>query len=763
MIAHRPPGDSPRTAHGGRPTSAVKARPQKCPGSFRKHPGRMVLGLCSAHLFWATATCSDKWLTSFGQYQEIRLEQQPVALSAYRLSKPARSGFVAAYAEPARLAVFSPSDPIGLTPVKTADMSNLSGCLVCADIDADGSQECVSLAASGRSLSIFHLADAQVREELHPLDVRPQRCAVGDINSDGWPDILLYGQTMTGIATLLGSSAGRIAPGPLLLPDISTGDLCLLDLNGDRLIDLLLLDWLSEKLVVEYGLGRGIFAEQTRLQLPSEPGRLSAIAVTVKRTCRIVITLPRAHAVAHVVRNVYGEFSIKETIDVHGRPRDAWMTLVNGDPFPDLVCLTSSGVFVSIGATPLGFDRGTMFGVGADATSWTMADQQMNRMPDIVLGDRNGKRFLVLRNSRSISPPDVDPEYAVGSMPVGVICNDVNQDGLVDVVVANNRSATLSVLLNAGGGRLDGQVALDVADQPLALYGAGSSVTQSTLLVTTHPSTSKVGVTYLLSSGQVSRSFTVPTCSDPVILRAEEDHQDGRLSVLVGCGTQKRGEPYIALLQQLSGAKFIERSFRANLPVSITVFGTGAGYGAASRNLAFVSRFKDNGGSALYTAPSPDTGEDMSLRPVLSLVDSASSIQAVVLADFDQDGNDDMALLRSQPDDAVGIAYGKGEGKIDHVTKWWTVVKPDLTLGFELYDVNNDRLPDIVWVSRQADSVFVMTGKLGRAFAAPKSVCPAFGVSGFTVGHITDAPTPDLVLCRGNRHSVSLISSPFAP
>jgi hypothetical protein len=733
------------------------------PGALRKRPGRVVLGLCSAHLFWATAAYSQRWMTSFGPYQECRTDHPPVALAVCRLSHDTGVRLLAASADSPHLTVYSSSDSTTLAPLRSIETSTSSSSLTCADIDGDGVQECIALSTTGRTVGVFHILDARVREDTYHLNARPQRCAVGDINGDRRPDILLYGQTMTGILTLLGSAQGKFKPGPLLFPDVSCSDICLVDLNGDRLTDVLLLDWLSEKLVVKYGVGQGIFAEEVRIQLPSEPGRLSAMAVTAQRTFRIVVTMPQAHAVAHIIRDVYGEFSIKETIDVHGRPRDVVLTLINGDLLPDLVSPTSSGIYIGLGISALGFDQGTIFGAGTDASCWALADQNLNHLPDLVFGDRSAARLSILKNARTVHLPPGPLEYAVGSQPGALALGDFNTDGLMDVIVANERSSTLSVLLNEGGGRFDGQVAWTIADQPGEVHVLPSTSTKSSIVLTTHSNSRQIGVAHLSTRLGIIKTFAVPTGPNPTILHAEELPVGGRLSILVKYRDQKRGEPYVAMLEQLSGSQFVEHSFRANLPVHIAALGAGAFFSNASRGLVFVTRQKGNSGSAIYVAPATASPEGLSVRPVLTFVDSTSTIQAAVAADFDHDGTEDLALFRSLPDNSVGIAYGKGEGAFAPVRKWVPGVNPDQAAGVAIRDVNNDDLPDITWVDHTVDSVFVLFSKAHRSLSLPKGICSASGVSGIAIGHITDAPTPDLILCRNARHSISLISAPFAP
>ena len=75
--------------------------------------------------------------------------------------------------------------------------------------------------------------------------------------------------------------------GPLLFPESSAGDLVALDLNGDRITDLVLVHWLSDRMAVYFGIGQCAFSEQVSLTLPAEPGRISVTAVQKRQVLRV--------------------------------------------------------------------------------------------------------------------------------------------------------------------------------------------------------------------------------------------------------------------------------------------------------------------------------------------------------------------------------------------------------------------------------------------------------------------------------------------
>src|SRR5262249_10986285 len=133
---------------------------------------------------------------------------------------------------------------------------------------------------------------------------------------------------------------------------------------------------------------------------------------------------------------------------------------VNGDGRPDLLVANFGSGTVSVllnttaaGATIPSFAPQQTFATGTHPISVAVGDVNGDATPDLLVAHTGSATVSVLLNptAAGATPPPFAPQQpsATGTQPISVAVGDVNGDGKPDLLVANNGSATVSVLLNA--------------------------------------------------------------------------------------------------------------------------------------------------------------------------------------------------------------------------------------------------------------------------------------------------------------------------
>jgi hypothetical protein len=133
---------------------------------------------------------------------------------------------------------------------------------------------------------------------------------------------------------------------------------------------------------------------------------------------------------------------------------------LNGDGKPDIIVANSAGnnVSVLLNTTPPGasiptFAHQQTFATGANPVAVTAADLNGDGKLDLVVADDASTGLVsILMNTTAPGAATATfanhVDFAVGANPIGVAAGDLNGDGLPDLAVANSGANSVSVLLN---------------------------------------------------------------------------------------------------------------------------------------------------------------------------------------------------------------------------------------------------------------------------------------------------------------------------
>lgn len=126
-----------------------------------------------------------------------------------------------------------------------------------------------------------------------------------------------------------------------------------------------------------------------------------------------------------------------------------------------------------------------------------------------------------------------------------------------------------------------------------------------------------------------------------------------------------------------------------------------------------------------------------------------------VVADFDADGRDDVAVTEIQDSGAgISILLGLGDGTFASGTRLRTV---DLAFGLAVGDFNGDDVPDLAATSRQPSSVLVIPGLGDGTFAPPAAHSTGGGPIRIGVGDFNTDGNEDVAVVNDTSRDVSVL------
>ena len=326
------------------------------------------------------------------------------------------------------------------------------------DLDHDGNPDLV-VGGTPNTLSVLlGYGDGTFRAKVdyHTL-AGVSSVAIGDLDGDGNLDLVASNgnATFPSVSVLLGNGDGTFR----VAVNYETGAfptfVAIGDLDGDGKPDLAVAapGYVSTGPLVSVLLGNGDGTFAAKVDYRTGPGPNSVAIGDLNGDGKpdLAVANRGSNTVSVLLGNGDGTFTAKVDYGTGGDPHSVAIGDLNGDGKPDLAVASSGSSTVSV---LLGKGDGT-FAAKADYATWCCAtsvaigDLNGDGWPDLVAADTSQPNYFVsvlLGYGNGTFMPRAD--YTTGTEPDFVAIADLNHDGRLDLAVADYGGASVSVLLS---------------------------------------------------------------------------------------------------------------------------------------------------------------------------------------------------------------------------------------------------------------------------------------------------------------------------
>jgi hypothetical protein len=329
-------------------------------------------------------------------------------------------------------------------------------------------------------------------------------------------------------------------------------------------------------------------------------------------------------------------------------------------------------------------------------------------------------------------------DLSVDSNPTSVAVGDVDGNGTLDLVVANQASGTVSVLLGNGDGSFQKAVSYAAGLHPVAVVLGHFHDPHVLDLAVANVASGTVSILLGNGDGSFKAAQSYAAGHGPISLAVGDFNGDGTDDLAVA---NNRPNPItgVGTVSVLLGNG--DGSFKAPLTYAA---------GSSPRWVA-VGHFHDPKILDLAVADEWPSGKlnillgngDGTFQAATSYV-AGSYLQSVAVGDFNGDGIADLAAA-NEFSNTVQVLLGNGDGSFQPATSYFAGNNP---VSVAVADVNGDGVPDLVVANEFHDTVNVLLGNGDGSFQASQGYATGLDPYAVAVGDFNGDGFPDLAVAN---------------
>lgn len=298
----------------------------------------------------------------------------------------------------------------------------------------------------------------------------PQSIAIGDLNADSIPDLVVAHSK--GVSVLFGGGAGNFrAEATVFTGGTKPTGVVIGQFDGDADLDIAVTHAGSGTVAILLNEGASGFSDPALFKVGKGVNALRAARIDGDSTLDLVVA-NASGKVGVLLSNGDGTFEDAKFFATGGKgTRDLAIADFNGDGKADIAAANKTGnnIGVLIGIGDGTFGAAQKIKTANGPTALATGDFNGDGSADLVVTHAVGRFVSVLLGgggsptSAQFAAP-INMSYPGRRAPIAVVSADLDKDGDLDLVLANQKSGSFSALLGLGDGTFAYPIELDLGN-----------------------------------------------------------------------------------------------------------------------------------------------------------------------------------------------------------------------------------------------------------------------------------------------------------
>ncbi|CAF3754506.1 unnamed protein product, partial [Adineta steineri] len=543
---------------------------------------------------------------------------------------------------------------------------------------------------------------------------QPQAVTIGDFNNDKQLDIVVANNGTNNIGIFLGYGNGTFSSQTIY----STGngsrprDVAAGDFNNDGQLDIAVANYYGFNIGIFLGYGNGSFFNQQTYPTGNHSNPRSVALGDFNNDSRLDIAVINYHGDNMGVFLGYGNGTFADqitySVSAGTGPYDIAIGDVNNDDHQDIIITIYAiqSILIFLGGGDGVFLQGNTYstGSGSEPLSTAVGDLNNDNQLDIIVSNCGTNNVIVFIGEGDGTFP-VQRTYSTGnnSCPTWTALGDINNDSIIDIIVADNGTNMIGVFLGSSyiTGILEDTYSTGSSPHPHGLALGDFNHDGQLDIIIANYDLNNVGVLLGYKNGTfpLQTIFSTGDLSFPTSVAVDDLNDDNELDIIVANSATEN----VGVLFGYGNGSFTNFSMYStgagSIPQAVT---TGDFNNDKKLDIAVI----DSGTDRVLTLLKYDTGSFR--KQIIFSTDTSSAPSAVAVADLNNDGWLDFVSANSGSGN-VGVFLGLGNDTFSNQTTYSTGMG-SLPIAITIVDLNNDSYLDIVVANFWGSNVGIFLG-----------------------------------------------------